>query len=206
MIEKLVFAPELHFGLDERGLLGAPEQLIAEVVDSGIGERDSPVHFAVDDFVGVVRQHLRAALQAYLQCKRQGKRRFRAALDESLAPDLPALEMGRPAEAIDVSGRNAFVPHGLPDTGRARIPDAMGLELPVLLAPRLGEVGRVVLDAHRDPLVRAGGERGRDIGRKRRMPALMADDEVAVHPDLGLVVDGPEVQDHPVIRPPRARV
>src|SRR3712207_7529985 len=34
-------APQLQLRVDQRRLLGTPEQLVAEVVDAGIGERDA---------------------------------------------------------------------------------------------------------------------------------------------------------------------
>ena len=52
--------------------------------------------------------------------------------------------------ATDVACGDPLHPDGLPDAGRARIPDRMRLELPVLLAARLGEIVRIVLGADHD--------------------------------------------------------
>src|SRR5215207_9658913 len=66
------------------------------------------------------------------------------ALQPRIEADFPAGEVWRECQPIDACSRNLFEPHGLPDTGRARIPDGVRLQPPVLLAARLGEILRVI--------------------------------------------------------------
>jgi hypothetical protein len=54
---------QLQMGLDQRRPLRAPEQLVAVVVDSRVGQRDPPEDFPGNDPVGVVGQEDRAGPQ-----------------------------------------------------------------------------------------------------------------------------------------------
>jgi hypothetical protein len=74
------------------------------------------------------------------------------------------------------------------------------LGLPVLLAPRLREVGGIILHAHDDLEVATRVGRFR---RERRVPALVTCDMGARDPGIGAVVDGSEVdQQTPARRMP----
>src|SRR5205823_13450562 len=84
-------------------------------------------------------------------------------------------------------------PGGLPDPRAARVPDGVRLELPILLAARLGQVPRIVLRANDDLLVAAAQLIG-DVRRERRVAAFVMDDARSVHPHRRGVIDGPEVQ------------
>src|SRR5690348_5646790 len=81
----------------------------------------------------------------------------------------------RPADLFDVVIRDAFEPDGLPDSRRSRVPDSMGLQLPVLLAPGLGKLVWIIPHLHRHGLLSRGVEHMGDIGPERRMAALVRD-------------------------------
>ena len=66
-----------------------------------------------------------------------------------------------------------------------------GWSQPILFAARLTEVVGVILDTHNDlEIPRPFGYRGRERG----VTAFVVDEVVAVHPDVGPIVDGTEVQ------------
>ena len=73
--------------------------------------------------------------------------------------------------SIHVDG-NPLEPDRLPDAGRARIPDRVRLELPVLLAARLRQVGWIVFGAHDDLARRAAVQESRDVDGERRVAAV----------------------------------
>ena len=95
-----------------------------------------------------------------------------------------------PRDVSDVLTRNRLEPDRLPDSARAVVPDDVPLLGPVLLAARLREVVRIVLDPHDD--VEAGA-RIRHLRRERRVAALVMGDVLTADPDVGAVVDSPEV-------------
>ena len=72
----------------------------------------------------------------------------------------------------------------------------MRFELPVLLAARLGKVVRIVFHVDRHDMMCGIAECTCDIGLERCVAAFMFDDLVAVHPDLGVIIDRPEMQQH----------
>ena len=103
-------------------------------------------------------------------------------------------EIRHDVEVGDIGRRHALEPDRLPDAGGAVIPDGVRLELPVLLAARLGQVVGMVLGTDDQDLRSVGGQRGGDVGGEGSLPADMIGDEGAVHPDPGRIVDGAEVQ------------
>src|SRR3546814_18857172 len=74
---------------------------------------------------------------------------------------------------------------------------------PVLLAAWLGQIERVVLGAHDEAVLVAGGDELGHLEGERNVAALVAARVPPVHPDVGAVVDGAEVQ-QPARGPPRA--
>jgi len=72
------------------------------------------------------------------------------------------------------------------------------LRLPVLLAARLRQVGRLVLRPDDDLLLALRQEEAGDVDGERRVSALVARDRQAVDPDRRGVVDGAEAQEQPV--------
>ena len=70
----------------------------------------------------------------------------------------------------------------------------MRLQLPVLLAAWLGEVGRIVVRAHDDLLQQSLLEQIGDVEGEGRVAALVLAARGAVDPDRGAVVDGAEMQ------------
>src|SRR4029453_16220952 len=97
----------------------------------------------------------------------------------------------------DVCVRHTLEPDGLPNPCGARIPDAMRLQPPILLAAGLFQIVGIVFYLHRDTLVTAWIERVRDVRTERRMPAFVLDHRNVIDPDACVIVDGSEVQDHP---------
>ena len=73
----------------------------------------------------------------------------------------------------------------------------MRLELPVLLAARLREIGWIVFRPDDDLAARAAQEI-RDVQGERRVPALMATGHRAVEPDGRGVIDRAEVQEQAI--------
>ena len=133
----------------------APEQLVAVVVDAGIGKRDAAVDFAGDHRVGVVGQQRVAGVELHVEPQVVAAL-ARRARPRSRSPS--ARRSGVQRRLADAGGGHALQPDGLPDAGGARVPDRVRLELPVLLAARLGEVVRVVLGADDDGLRALGIE------------------------------------------------
>ena len=68
--------------------------------------------------------------------------------------------------------------------------------LPVLLAPRFGQILRIVFCADDELDRRAAGAAG-DVEGKRGVAALMRAEASTVNPDRRLVVDGTEMQQQP---------
>ena len=167
--------------IEQRGPLRAPQQLVAEVVDAGVGQHDVAVDLVVDHLVAVAREQPLAMAEADLH--RQVV--HRVAAHAHLEADLEAFDPRRPAHLVDVGPRHPLEPHGLPDAGGARVPDRVRLALPVLLAARLGELMRIVLGAHRDDLPARGVQHVRDVGRERGVPAFVGRHQMAVDPHLG---------------------
>jgi hypothetical protein len=195
LVEELAaFGPELELGLDERRARRAPEQLVAEVVDAGVGQGDAAVDLAGHDRVGVVGEDLGAGPELDPEAEALPGQTTHPGLEA----DLPARQVGSPAQAVDPGRGDLLEPHRLPDARGPGIPDRVRFELPVLLAPGLAEVGRIVvgpdhhclLDAREDVDERVG-----DIGAERRVASLMADDQRAVDPDRGRPVHRSEVEE-----------
>ena len=88
-------------------------------------------------------------------------------------------------------------PDRLPDAGGPRIPDRMRLQLPVLLAARLGQILRVVFDPD-DDLEGLGAECARrEVDRERRVAADVMADREAAGPHRRFVIDRAEMQQEP---------
>src|SRR5262245_20686369 len=103
------------------------------------------MHPTANDGVAIARQHLvtRSQHQTELVARR-------GALDPGAELDLPPFQIERPVETFNPGGWHDLEPNALPDAGRARIPDRVRLELPILLAARLGEVVWIVIGADDD--------------------------------------------------------
>src|SRR5262249_60776340 len=102
--------------------------------------------------------------------------------------DFPALQTGRPAHPADPSRAHALQPDGLPDAGRPRIPDGVRVQLPILLAARLGEILRIVLGTDRDRLRALCREEIRDVRLEGRVAAFVPGDDEAIDPDPAGIV------------------
>ena len=189
--------PQLDLRIDRSRGGGAPEQLVARIVDTRIGERDPAVHFAMVDGIAVVNEQLRAGEQLYGQAKPFAFEPF----DPGVDGDLPPRQVRRPPQLPDARFWHHFNPDRLPDAAAARVPDRVRLELPILLAARLRQIGGVILALHDDLFVAAAQLIG-DVRGEWRVPALVAHDARAIHPDDGGMIDGAEVQEHAVASRP----
>src|SRR4029078_3858222 len=94
----------------------------------------------------------------------------------------------------DVRRGDDFEPDGLPDAGRARIPDRVRVQLPVLLSARLREIVRVVEGADHEFLLGAVRQVRRDVNGEGRVAAFVSTGKPAVYPDGRDVVDCTEIQ------------
>src|SRR5690606_31485332 len=94
----------------------------------------------------------------------------------------------------EMHGWNHLGPDRLPDPGGAVVPDGVRLIQPVLLPPRLADVVGVVLGADDDDLVAGVGQRLGDVEGEGGVPTFVPADVHAVHPDVGDVIHGAEVQ------------
>ncbi|EEF23642.1 conserved hypothetical protein, partial [Ricinus communis] len=56
VVDDLVAAAQDHLGVQQRGALGAPQQLVTGIVDAGVGQRDLAVRLALQQLVVVVRE------------------------------------------------------------------------------------------------------------------------------------------------------
>src|SRR4051794_40996193 len=149
------------------------------------------MNFAGDDCVDIVGEHCVTSHEAHGESHAVALQTVEADIEA----DLPSLNSRRPAKVANGTARDLLEPDGLPDAGSACIPDGMRLELPVLFAARLGEIVRVVFGANDDGLEFDAivEECLDDIAVERRAAALVARDQVPVHPDGRFVVDGAEV-------------
>src|SRR6185503_8537774 len=73
----------------------------------------------------------------------------------------------------------------------------MRFELPVLFAPRLCEIERIVLSPDDDGQLRRTILKRRQIDGERRIAAFVSAGGVTVAPDARRVIDGPEMQEQP---------
>src|SRR5688572_14683257 len=104
------------------------------------------MNFAGDDSVCIVGEQRTAdsQLDAELQPLASGSGQPR------LNAKLPSLEIRCPPDPVDPCRRHRLDPDCLPNTGRTRIPNRMGLQLPILLAARLRKIGWIVKRTNRD--------------------------------------------------------
>lgn len=105
-----------------------------------------------------------------------------------------------PVELGDVHLRDQLEPHGLPDPGRAVVPERVRFQLPVLLATRLSDVPGLVLGPDDHHLLSLAGQLLGDVQREGRMATLVVTDVASVDPHRGPVVDRSEVQVQPLVR------
>ena len=150
-----------------------------EVIDAWIGQADAPMHLVTDDLIDVLSKHW----MPQRKLDRQREIFSIAAADERVQSELPAFQVRRPLNALHVDIWDAFEPHRLPDARRARIPDAVRLEPPILFAARLLQVMRIVFHANRDALLAARCQAPRDVRAERRVATFVLDDRNIVDPD-----------------------
>src|SRR3954454_9506946 len=91
-----------------------------------------------------------------------------------------------------------FQPNRLPDTRGARIPDGVRLQLPVLLATRLGQVVWIVLRPDHNDLGSGRREQVCDVGMEWGVASFMPGGKPSIDPYLGREIDRPEVKQEPL--------
>src|SRR5688572_25440761 len=149
------------------------------------------MHFTGHDGIGVVGKQCVA--DAELDSEFQA---FAAIAPEPrLETDLPTLEVRSPSNALDPGRRHCLQPHRLPDAGRARIPDGMRLDLPVLFASRLRKVGWVVERSNRNDNPVLADERT-EIDGEWRIPAFVRRGFAPVDPHFCRIIHGSEMKQH----------
>ena len=127
-------------------MIGTPQQVVAQIVNSRITERDAAHDFAASNTVTVIDQFGIFGKQSHAQ-RQTGSDWSKHSRLES---NLPALEVRRPVQYLDSGFRHDLEPDGLPDARGARIPNTVRLERPVLFAARFCKVVRVVFGSHDD--------------------------------------------------------
>ena len=188
-------------GVEEGGVLRRPEQVALVLAVPRLGEVEDADRRRGADADGGLGDNPVGPGEADLEPGALDRHAAQLGLEGHLA----AHQVGRPVEPGQVPVADHLAPDRLPDAGRAVVPDVVRRGSPVLLAARLGRVVDRILGAHDDDLVATLVERVGDVSVERGVPALVAGDQLAVDPDLGPVVDRPEVQQHPPARADRAR-
>jgi hypothetical protein len=191
---------QLDRGVDQVGMVGRPAHLTEPV--HAPGQNDLAVQHRPVQRVGVVRQRPPAERQAQAESGRPG----RAPAHPQSHLDGEAVRVGGPPHRLDEGFAQRLQPDRLPDARGPVVPDLRRLGLPVLLPARLGQIQRVVVDAHDDDLLGLGGEPRGDVEGEGRVPSLVTSGELAVHPDLGLVVHRAERQVQPRRSPGRGEL
>src|SRR5690242_12033076 len=117
--------------------------------------------------------------------------------DPRFKTDGIGFDLGSPPDLFNIIIRHLLKPDCLPDSRGSRVPDGMRLQLPILLAARLGQLMRIVFHMHCHSLLTRRLEHVRDISPERRMATFVGNGEAAVYPDPRAVIDRPETQDYP---------
>src|SRR5205823_11936494 len=94
----------------------------------------------------------------------QGEAFAARTLEPGFKAQLPTFHVGGPADGTDRSGGNALPPDATPDPRGTRVPNRVGLELPVLLASRPSKVVATVLSADDDSLWTVRAEQRGAVG------------------------------------------
>ena len=197
LIEQLLaLTPQIELYVDQVRCVRTPEQLVPRIVYARIGERDPAIHLASDDGVAVGRELFPPARQRHGETAHVR----RDAADSGEDADFPSHEVGRVLDHPQRGLRDAFHPDRLPDAGRPRIPHRVRFQLPVLFAARLGEIDRVIVDAHDNLELAGGGDERRDVERERRVATFVRAHSDAIHPDRGRIIHGAEMKNQPTIR------
>ena len=174
-----VAARHTHAHSIEEGIARRPEPRM------GDGERDDALGGRVcggNRHGAIERRHVNARP---LPATRDGDAHFHRT----------GVHVGRDHQAAHVLLRHGFQPHGLPDAGHGRVPDALGLPdlLPAGLRPTVGRIPH----AHHQVLRRPRAHRVGDVEGERVVAATMHAELPAVDEDRGFPVHRPEVEQEP---------
>src|SRR4051794_40978463 len=107
------------------------------------------MHLACDHQVAIVSQGEVEDLEAHTQEQRLAG----CGAYASGHRDLPAFQIRSPLQARDPRLMYLLEPYRLPNASSTRIPNRVGLELPVLLSTRLRQVCRVVIRPNDDDVL-----------------------------------------------------
>ena len=143
-IEDLARALELESDIVQVGVIGRPELGIPDCRRSGCLGFIATTHTAGEDLI----------LEA------NGRRKFqtRGWTRDRCVEDDAAVHGRVDPDLLEPTLADCFHPYGLPDSGGARVEDAVGLGLPILLTARDVLVGRILGPNGDDVL--AGTKRG----------------------------------------------
>ena len=186
-------------GVEEGGVLRRPEQVPLVLAVPCLGDLEDADRRGGADADGGLGDNAVWSGEADLEPGALHRHPAQLGLEGHLATH----QVRRPVEPGQVPVADHLPPHRLPDAGRPVVPDVVRRGSPVLLAARLGGVVGRILGAHHDDLLATLVERVGDVSVERGVPALVAGDQLPVDPDLGPVVDRPEVQQHPPARADR---
>ena len=170
LVEELAtISPQLKGDRDQRRRRGRPQELVARVVDPRVGKRDSSRDFRRGQAVRIIADHLFAQMHFDAEAKAVAP----VPGDVRLEADVPPLQARAPANRGNPRRWDPFEPDRLPDPCRPWIPDGMGLQLPILLAARLGEVCRVVFGPDDDLACAATRQERRHVDDERRVTPVV---------------------------------
>ena len=83
-----------------------------------------------------------------------------------------SFDVWREGNSVDPGFRDSFEPNGLPDTGRAVVPDGVRVCVPILLTARLLYIGGIVVSADEQYMLFVDrGDKVRDVELERRLAA-----------------------------------
>jgi hypothetical protein len=167
-----------------------PEEVVARVVDAGVGQSDGAIGSTADEGIDVGREQCLARSQRDLQHGTRNRRASELRIDV----DLPPLERRLAAQDDEACGGHHLEPDRLPDSGGPPVPNGVRLELPILLATGFGEIMRIIEGAHRDDVLAARAKKAGDVDFEGRVSARMPSDHRLVDPHRRLVVDRAEVE------------
>ena len=178
--------------VDQGGLVRAPQQLVAVIVDARVGERDAPVHFARTRPYSCRRRAAFSPTRS-LTCSRRSS--SRSPIEPRSKRDLPALHTRRPAQIAEPgcaaraparpSARCRWCADTRSNAARAASP-----------ACRAAWPGRADRPRRaRRSSAPPGGQKTRHVDVKWRVTALVLAGELPVDPDRGAVIHGSAIQE-----------
>ncbi len=183
--------------VDQLRVFRAPHQLIGVTVCRIAQIESATKHRSTVDDVDERHRVVREQRSVATENDANGVTAAHVTDDLGLEVDRKRRQIRRPAQRRDGRHRDVLEPHRLPDAGRSRIPDLVGLGPPVLLAARDRERSRLVVGPH-DELDASGVSQPCDFGdvdRERRVAADVAADQLTVGPHVRFAIHRAEVDE-----------